>query len=151
MFPNIVLNDALKVLRGASIVSKTALVNQIEECNIFLSLMGVQNCIRSLKSISVTSTGAKECVSRACDRTRLMSKELEILVRHACTDCPPYVLPNGIVATTLTSSPDFGNHARQFSSSSSNPNQRKLLKYSKQRHVPSSRIGRAVGFGSNFK
>eukprot|EP00108_Taenia_solium_P009344 TsM_000789900 transcript=TsM_000789900 gene=TsM_000789900 len=122
MVYSVFVSDCVRVLRGALSVLSAARAIQANEVKILLKLVGVRDCVRDFGQLRpATAYG------------------IEKLNHHH----------NNCICTTF---PDFSNKTRSYSTSIPTspeaPPRKKALSSSKERRVPSTRIGRAVGFGS---
>uniref|UniRef100_A0A5K3FFE1 ABC1 domain-containing protein n=1 Tax=Mesocestoides corti TaxID=53468 RepID=A0A5K3FFE1_MESCO len=124
MILNVFVNDCKKALCGMKMVFDAAVAAQLNECKVFLRLLGVSNCTSSIRQMRpITKCDVKKC-------SQAISREL------------------------FGRPPDSSVQSRKFSTSASEvahdcPS-KQPLKSSKQRRVPHSRIGRAAGFGNLF-
>lgn len=113
--------ECVKVARGAASVASASASLQLARLKTFMKLLGFNSCSQYSKKLnSISSSNAGRCTA-----------------------------PKAICGRTIY--PDFSARRRIFSTSvgDSSQTQKKKKSPSKQRHVPASRIGRAVGFGSN--
>ncbi|KAL5103517.1 Atypical kinase COQ8B mitochondrial [Taenia crassiceps] len=124
MVYGVFVSDCVRVLRGALSVLSTARAIQANEIKVFLELAGVRDCVRDFAQLRLATAYGVE-------------KRNHYKSRCICT-----------------ASPDFSNKTRNYSTSTpispDAPPRKKALSSSKERRVPSTRIGRAVGFGNLF-
>ncbi|VDK41831.1 unnamed protein product [Taenia asiatica] len=125
MVYSVFVSDCVKVLRGALSVLSAARAIQANEVKIFLELVGVCDCVRDFGQLRPTTAYGTEKRNH-----------------HHHNNC---------ISITF---PDFSNKTRSYSTSIPTspeaPPRKKALSSSKERRVPSTRIGRAVGFGNLF-
>lgn len=122
MVYSVFVSDCVKVLRGTLSVLSATKVIQANEIKIFLRLVGLRDCARDFGQLRPATV---------CD--------IEKRNHHH----------NNCICTTF---PNLSNKTRSFSTSipisSESPPRKAALSSSKERRVPSTRIGRAAGFGS---
>ncbi|VDM23856.1 unnamed protein product, partial [Hydatigera taeniaeformis] len=114
-------SDCVKVLRGVCSVLSTAVSIQADEVRIFLELVGARDCIRGVGQLRPVT---------ACDIKRRS-----------------YPRKGSSCTNSLDSLIKIRSFSTSIKASSESPPAKKTLSSSRERHVPSTRIGRAVGFG----